>query len=454
MLTMQETATVVQGQLMGDNQVYQEVSTDSRTLTNGALFVALRGDRFDGHNYLEEAMHASAAGVMVESQSTLPIPQITVRNTQRALGQLAADWRRRFDIPMVAVTGSNGKTTVKEMIGRILNVRASTLISYGSFNNFIGVPLTLLKLRCTHRFAVVEIGMNQRGEIAHLANLVHPTVSVITNAGAAHLEQLSSVDQVADEKGQLVAALDTSGIPVLNVDSPYFPLWQRLAGSRRQVTFGLHAPADVSADYTPMNFGAQIRLRVPTDTFDVTLHLGGEHNVVNALAAAAAAVALDIPSATIKSGLETMRAVAGRLQLRQHCKGGTLIDDTYNANPNSMRAALKFMAQLTGDRRLVLGDMFELGLDGERFHREVGRLARACGIGRLYALGQLSATAVEEFGRGAVHYTDRRLLLRDLDEQLDATTTLLIKGSRGMRMNELADSICQVDKNIEEAVPC
>ncbi len=452
MLSMREAADVIQGLHSGNNPVFHEVSTDSRTIADNALYVALRGSRFDGHQFVDDAVKSGAVGVLVEIRSALQVAQIAVADTEQALGRLAAHWRRRFDIPVVAVTGSNGKTTVKEMIGRILNADAQALVSQGSFNNFVGLPLSLLKMRDSHDFAVVELGMNQVGEIQRLAEIARPTVSVITNAGAAHLEKLLSVDQVAAEKGRIIGALQADGIAVLNMDSSHYPIWREMAGSRRAVTFGRSAEADLSANYVVREFGSDVQFQTPHGSFDVNLRLAGEHNVVNALAAAAVGIALKLTHDTIKSGLEAMRPVARRLQLRTHIAGGRLIDDTYNANPSSVAAALKFISGLSGDRRLVMGDMFELGTSGQRFHREVGRLARASGIGRLYALGTLSAAAAAEFGRGATHYMDRKRLLRDLGTQLQETTTVLVKGSRGMRMDEIADSICPADRHPEGPV--
>ena len=455
MLTVLEAAEAVHGRHIGDNPVIESVSSDSRTIETGALFVALRGERFDGHRYVEEAVNKGAVGAMVDAESILPIPQIIVDDTEYALGQLAAGWRRRFDIPLVAITGSNGKTTVKEMIGKILTASDDTLISQGNYNNLVGLPLSLLKLRESHRFAAVEIGMNQVGEIERLASIAQPDVAVITNAGAAHLEFLVSVDQVATEKGRIIASLSDSGVAVLNADSSHYSAWCRTAGLRKVISFGFSSAADVSGTYATLTFGSQICMKTPLGEFQVDLQLAGEHNVMNALAAAAAAVALGLAPSSIKAGLENMSVVAGRLQPRKHLKGGCLIDDTYNANPNSVAAALAFISKLNGDRRLVIGDMFELGAKGEELHRDVGRLARECGIGRLYALGTLSAAAAEAFGRGATHYSDREMLINDLGSQLDETTTVLIKGSRGMKMDEIADSISMpANQYVEEVAEC
>jgi len=454
MLTMTDIAHLVEGQHSGENVLVEAVRTDSRTIDQGALFVALRGPRFDGHQFIDDVMARGARGVLVDTLSDSAIPQVLVSNTEQALGRLAAGWRSRFNIPIVAVTGSNGKTTVKEMVGCILRENAISLTSEGNLNNPVGLPLSLLELREAHRFAVVEIGMNQIGEIEKLAQIAKPTVAVITNAGAAHLENLLSIDQVAVEKGQIIAALDDDGTAILNADSPHYPTWRAIAAARKIVTFGLAGEADVSATFTAHEFQSKIKIKTSTAAFDLALQLPGEHNVLNALAAAAVGLALEIPCEQIQAGLESMRAVAGRLQLRQHFRGGRLIDDSYNANPNSVAAALFCLSKLGGDRRLVLGDMFELGDRGEEFHRDVGRLARSSGVGRLYALGELSTAAVQAFGRGARHYADRGALLQDLGSDLDATTTLLIKGSRGMKMDEIANFLCASEQHSSKARTC
>ncbi len=442
MLSTADVARAVHGDHIGVDTQFESVSTDTRTIENGALFVALRGERFDGHEYVDEAIKKGASAAMLESAVESSIPQVIVQDTEQALGELAAYWRRQFNFPVVAVTGSNGKTTVKEMIGHILRTNAQTSVSKGNFNNPIGLPLSLLKLRQSHQFAVVEIGMNQIGEIERLAQLAQPTVSVITNAGAAHLENLVSIEQVAVEKGKIIESLGKHGVAVLNADSPHYAHWQATAAKRKIVSFGFSDQADVSAQHVALKFASKIQIQSPVGTVEVELQLAGDHNVINALAASAVGIALEVPLSQIKAGLESMRAVAGRLQLRQHFRGGPLIDDTYNANPNSVAAALSYISRLSGDRRLVLGDMFELGAKGEKYHREVGRLARGSGIGRLYALGELSASAAQEFGRGAIHFSDRDSLLRELGTDLDATTTVLIKGSRGMKMDEIADFLC------------
>ncbi|MDE0309293.1 MAG: UDP-N-acetylmuramoyl-tripeptide--D-alanyl-D-alanine ligase [Acidiferrobacterales bacterium] len=442
MMDMQVVAQAVNGVHVGVNSWIHGVSTDSRTIADGSLFVALRGDRFDGHEFVRDAVDSGAAGAMVEQSMDVTVPQVVVEDTEVALGQLAADWRGRFDTPVIAVTGSNGKTTVKELIGTILGEASSTLVSSGNFNNSIGLPLSLLRFRESHRFAVVEIGMNQIGEIRNLSQIARPDIAVITNAGFAHLEHLQSVQQVAIEKGSLMSALDSDGVAVLNRDDEYFAYWKNEAAGRRVISFGLSADADVYAQFKPLQFSSVVHLETELGVIEAELKLAGAHNVINASAAVAAAIGAGAGCGEIAAGLEKMRAVCGRLQLRTHCAGGSLVDDTYNANPDSVAVALKVLGDFAGDRRLVIGDMFELGANVDEFHRDIGTQARAAGVGRLYAVGEYCRNAVREFGRGATHYENQQDLIEDLMGTLDSTTVVLVKGSHGMRMEHVANALC------------
>ena len=454
MLSLQEVAEMANGSRIGDDVMVRSIESDSRGISTGALFVALRGENFDGHDYIDQACQNGAHGALVETTTDNAIPQVVVEDTEFALGRMAASWRSRFDIPVVAVTGSNGKTTVKEMIGQILNFQAATLVSHGNFNNAIGLPMSLLKLRQEHRFAVVEIGMNQIGEIEYLANIAKPTIAVITNAGAAHLEFLSSVDQVAVEKGKILSPVGASGVAVLNRDSVYFDDWRVAAGARKVVSFGLSSEAGVSATYTNLEFGSLIDITTPAGCFSVELQLAAEHNVVNALAAAAVAIALGVSIKDIGKGLNSMQPVSGRFQRRVHKKGGELIDDSYNANPNSVAAAIDYLAAREGDRRMVIGDMFELGDKDESFHRDIGTRARVAGIGRLYALGHLSKATAQAFGRGARHYQSQVDLVSDLERELDPTTIVLVKGSRDMKMDQVVCELCNAKASNQQEPPC
>lgn len=456
MMTVREAARALHGEWRGQDVNFRAVSTDSRTVGYGDLFVALIGEKFDGHDFIAEVKKKGAAAAMVclesaaESQQT-GIPLILVKDTHQGLGQLAAHWRNGFSIPVVAVTGSNGKTTAKEMIASILRraVRAAdgvnnpdkVLATEGNLNNDIGVPLMLLRLREHHVYAVIEMGMNHAGEIAYLTRLTKPSVALITNAGAAHVEGLGSVEAVARAKGEIFSGLDQHGIAVINADDPNAPLWRKLAGRRKVVDFGLDGGPKVSARYRLDFLGSGMTLILPDGVEEVELQVPGEHNVRNALAAAAVAVALGIDPKAIASGLGGFRGVKGRLQKKHGLHDATLIDDTYNANPESVRAALAVLAKAPGKKILVLGDMGELGENARDFHERIGEEARRAGIDGLFALGELSAYTVAKFGPGARHFEKIEQLLAEVKSQLAADVTFLIKGSRFMQMERVVKHI-------------
>lgn len=423
---------------------FDGISTDSRTLRAGELFVALDGPRFDGHDYLEQAAAAGAAGALVR-RAHPALPCLEVADPLRALTQLAAAWRARFELPLVAITGSSGKTTVKELIAAALAGAGPVLATRGNRNNHIGVPLTLLELRDTHRAAVVEMGMNHVGEIAHLADLARPTVGVIGNAGAAHLEGLGSVAAIARSKGELVEHLPPDAVAVLNADDTYLSLWQRLAGPRRACTFGLGAQAEVTAHYRLLADGSEVELLTPAGSARARLHLLGRHNVRNALAATAAALAAGRPLGEIAAGLGRVRPVPGRLFPLAGRNGARVIDDSYNANPSSVQAAIEVLGALPGRRLLVLGDMAELGAEAAALHAQCGAAARAAGIDRLFTLGPLSAAAAGAFGAGACALDDRAALLEALEPLLQADATVLVKGSRSAGMEQVVQAIAAGD---------
>jgi UDP-N-acetylmuramoyl-tripeptide--D-alanyl-D-alanine ligase len=374
-----------------------------------------------------------------------------VENARLGLGQLAAYWRARFSIPVVAVTGSNGKTTVKEMIASILqqvtepeekvngkvNGSNQVLATEGNLNNDIGVPLMLLRLRERHHYAVIEMGMNHSGEIAYLTGLAKPDVALITNAGEAHVEGVGSLEAVARAKGEIFEGLAPQGIAVINADDLYAPLWRNLAGNRNVMDFGLKGKPRVSARWRPGSPGNRITLLLPDGAEDVELLVPGEHNVRNALAAAAAAVGMGVGAKAIASGLSAFRGVKGRMQQKRGLHGATLIDDSYNANPDSVRAALAVLAKAEGKKILVLGDMGELGERARDFHERIGEEARIAGIDRLVALGELSAYTAKKFGRGGRHFKEIEELLAEIESLLGPGVTLLIKGSRFMQMERV-----------------
>ena len=449
MMMLSQAAKVLNGSLVGADVQFTAVSSDSRKLSQGDMFVALRGERFDGYEFIAQAAQSGAAAAMVNADSHKEHPAnldsissaIVVADTRLALGQLAAHWRKQFDIPLVAITGSNGKTTVKEMLACILCAaagnKAAVLATTGNLNNDIGMPLTLLKMGRQHRYAVVEMGMNHPGEIDYLTRIACPDMALVNNAGTAHLEGLGSVEAVARAKGEIFAGLRANGMAIINADDDSAPLWRTLVGAHPLLEFGLGQQADVSGRWHPKGFGLQIEVRTPQGNFTADLQVPGEHNACNALAATAAAIGLNIPLEIIAAGLERFGGVAGRLQRKPARHGATLIDDTYNANPASLSAAIGVLASARGKRVLVLGDMGELGEKTASFHAETGREARDAGIERLFALGALSANTAREFGNGARHFESIEDLQDALEKELGGDTTVLVKGSRFMKMERV-----------------
>jgi UDP-N-acetylmuramoyl-tripeptide--D-alanyl-D-alanine ligase len=446
--TLASFARACGGRLTGADAAFSAVASDSRTLEPGELFVALKGPNFDAHQFVAAAASRGAVGAVVEVEQPLALPQIVVPDVQAALGSAAAAWRAAFKGPLVGVAGSNGKTTAKEMTASILRQAGECLATRGNLNNHIGVPLTLLGLGEAHRFAVVEMGANHAGEVAQLVALARPTIGMITNAGAEHLEGFGSLEGVARAEGEMVAGLAPSATAVINADDEFAGLW-RASTPARVVTFGVRASADFSASQVrtavgSAGFETSFLLRAPLGTATIRFSLGGGHNVANALAAAAAAVSAGATLEHVVAGLAAMRAVAGRLQFRAARGGAWLIDDSYNANPSSVRAAIEVLAQLPGRRWLVLGDMAELGEFAAAEHQAIGELARARGIERLYALGALAACAATSFGAGARSFTDVPTLLGALSAALEqgaADVRLLVKGSRVNRLERVVAAL-------------
>jgi UDP-N-acetylmuramoyl-tripeptide--D-alanyl-D-alanine ligase len=446
--TLDTFARACGGRLTGADAAFSSVASDSRTLAPGELFVALKGPNFDGHRFVAAAASLGAAGAVVEAEQPLTLPQIVVRDTQAALESAAAAWRADFAGPLVGVAGSNGKTTAKEMTASILRQAGECLATRGNLNNHIGVPLTLLRLGEVHRFAVVEMGANHAGEVARLVALARPTVGMITNAGAEHLEGFGSLGGVARAEGEMVAGLEPSATAVINADDEFAGLW-RASTPARVVTFGVRASADFSASEVrtavgSAGFETSFMLRAPLGTATIRIALGGGHNVANALAAAAAAVSAGATLEHVVAGLAAVRAVAGRLQFREASGGAWLIDDSYNANPSSVRAAIEVLAQLPGRRWLVLGEMAELGEFAAAEHEAIGEFARARGIEQLYTLGALAARAAASFGEGARSFTDVPALESALSAALAAPSAdvrLLIKGSRLNRLERVVAAL-------------
>ena len=443
---LSEVAKAIGAEMAGAEVGFTRVETDTRRLTPGCLFVALKGERYDGHAFIDEAIAKGAAAVMRQKDRPTPHtphPSLIVEDTRLALGRLAAWHRCRMPARILAVTGSNGKTTVKEMTAAILRAAVgedAVLATEGNLNNDIGVPLTLLKLTPSHRFGVIEMGMNHAGELAYLTRLARPDVALVNNAQRAHLEGLASVKAVARAKGEIYEGLAADGIALVNGDDPHAGLWLGLNAGRRILRFGLAPEADVRAEYELTPEGAHLFLHTPQGVIETQLAVLGLHNVRNAVAAAAAAIALGIAPAAIAQGLAAYRGVKGRLQVHPCILGARLIDDTYNANPDSVSAAIQVLAALPGRRILVLGDMGELGAQAAELHREIGRQAKAAGIDRLLALGELSVHAVQGFGPGAMHFERIEELLAEIENALGPEVTVLVKGSRFMRMERVVQS--------------
>jgi UDP-N-acetylmuramoyl-tripeptide--D-alanyl-D-alanine ligase len=441
MMMLSEAVALLGGRMSGREARFSGVSTDTRSLRAADLFVALRGERFDGHGFLKEAAAAKAAAALVDRRYTgeFPLPVAIVQDTRLALGELARHWRAQFGPALIAVTGSNGKTTVKEMLASILRTHAgegAVLATTGNLNNDIGLPLTLLRMRQAHRWCAIELGMNHKGEIAYLADIARPTVALVNNAQREHLEFMRSVAEVAAENASVYEALAPESVAVVNADDPQAAFFCARAGSRRVVDFGITGKAAVSATYELKALSIELSIRTPAGSADATLAIPGLHNVRNALAAAACAFAAGVAPKAIGDGLTVFRPYAGRLQVKQARGGATLIDDSYNANPDSVRAAIDVLASCPGPTVLVLGDMGEVGEHGPDFHREVGAYARSKGISSLLALGEATRHAVEAFGSGATHFDK----VEDLVPAV-AGTSILVKGSRFMKMERVVAAL-------------
>lgn len=430
------------------------VHTDSRTLQAGDLFVALRGERFDANQFIAQAAAQGATAVVCEPSGEAAaraanLPALIVPDSRIALGELAAGWRAQFQLPLIAVTGSNGKTTVTQMIASILRAHAGDAAhaTLGNLNNDIGVPLTLLALRPHHRISVVELGMNHPGEIACLAKLTQPTVALVNNAQREHQEFMQTVQAVAEENGAVLQALPTDGVAVYPQDDDYTALWDGLAGARARCRFAL-SEGEVSAAVVLWHAGAwQFTLKTPQGTAPLTLHIAGRHNVKNALAAAACALSAGVPLSAVVQGLTAFEPVQGRSRALSLASGSiSLVDDTYNANPDSVRAAIDVLAELPGPRLLVLGDMGEVGNQGPEFHAEVGAYAAEKGIEALFTLGELSLHAHRAFGaQKGQHFADMAAMQAAVSVVWRSVSSILVKGSRFMKMERVVQTLQEQD---------
>jgi UDP-N-acetylmuramoyl-tripeptide--D-alanyl-D-alanine ligase len=449
MLTLAQAAQALGATVVGPDARFESVSTDSRTLERGALFVALRGDRFDGHDYVAAARERGASAAMVErvagvSAQAAGMPLLVVGDAKLALGALAKHWRARFRVPAIGVVGSNGKTTVKEMVAACLREQYGperVLATAGNLNNDIGLPLTCLRLRAAHACAVLEIGMNHPGETGYLAGIAQPTIALVNNAQREHQEFMKSVDEVAAEHGALVRALPADGVAVLNRDDGHFEFWRELAGPRRVLDFGLAGGATVRATVRSTGAATEFELETDAGATTVRLHAPGVHNVRNALAAAAAASAAGASLEAVARGLAAFRPVKGRMQPKPGRNGVVVIDDTYNANPDSVRAAIEVLAASERPRVLVLGDMGEVGAQGDAFHAEIGRYAKESGVDRLLAVGTLARTAARAFGAGGEHLDSIEAVIARAQGLTALKGTILVKGSRFMRMERVVEHL-------------
>ena len=452
MTTLAAAANSMHGNLTGSDRIFDGVSIDTRTLRTGELFVALQGPNFDGRDYVLQASEKGAAAAVVAANVEDSIAQITVDDTRLALGRLGAEWRRDKSAVVVGITGSNGKTTLKELTAACLSQAAPTIATEGNLNNEIGMPLMLTRIDETHRYAVLEMGANHAGEISYLTSLAEPDVVVITNAGAAHLEGFGSVAGVAEAKGEILCGESRPGVAILNADDEYFALWAGMADDIEVMSFGIDALADVRAnDIVSDGGGSSFELHLPDVQLEVRLSIPGRHNVRNACAAAAIATTLGVAPEQIQAAFESVKPVAGRLQPGSGLSGSTLYDDSYNANPLSVAAAAEFLAGLKGQNWLVLGDMGELGDSAASLHTEVGAAAKSAGIDRLFATGELSRNSTEAFGANASWFESVNMLIDALRVSVTSDVNLLVKGSRFMRMERVVKALASPDAASEEA---
>lgn len=426
---------------------FDGVSTDSRNVAAGNLFVALRGERFDAHDFLDQVAERNVAALVVEQlPAGMTAAALVVPDTRLALGEIGHYWRRQFVLPLIGVTGSNGKTTVKEMIAAILEAAYGAekyLATRGNFNNDIGVPLTLMRLNAHCKAAVVELGMNHPGEIAVLSAIAQPSVGLVNNAQREHQEFMESVEAVARENGAVISSLPSDGTAVFPADEPFTPLWREYATNAacNVMTFGLSPDADVRCTYASNDFGSDLEVSTPNDQFGVSISAAGVHNVRNALAAIACTLAIGIGADAIVRGLQAFSPVNGRLQRKIASNGALVIDDTYNANPDSVRAAIDVLARTSAPRILVLGDMGEVGNEGRQYHEEIGAYARANGIDCLLTLGDLARYAAHAFGVHAIHHDDIESLNDALEAKVGKKATVLVKGSRFMKMERVVQHL-------------
>tara|TARA_R110000868_G_scaffold410505_4_gene698794 strand:+ start:23923 stop:25281 length:1359 start_codon:yes stop_codon:yes gene_type:complete len=445
-LSLSEVASATKGQLIGDDADFSGVSIDTRTLVQNNLYVAIKGESVDGHEYISQAIKAGASAVMVEHQVDVSVPQIIVEDTTKALGALAKYWRQQFTIPFIGLTGSCGKTSTKQMLAAICQQVGNTLYSTGNQNNQFGVPLTLFRLDENVEYAVIEMGTDRPGEIAYLTDIVEPQVALITNIAAVHIAKtgrFDSVDKIFTEKSNIFSHLPNNGCAILNADDAYYPQWCERLSQVNRISFGLQSKADVSA--TDLSHNADLQysfsLQTPVGSTDVHLSTIGKHNVENALAASAACIAIGLSLDDITTGLANIELVDRRL-IRYHAvNDASVIDDSYNANVKSVPAVIEMLAQYPGKRIMVLGDMGEVGPTSQAEHARMGQLAKDLGIDSFYAYGEETQYSISAFGDNGFHFDSHEALSEQLIKQLNPHTTVLVKGSNGMMMYKIVEAI-------------
>lgn len=442
-MKLSQLAKILNGTLTGVDTEFKNISIDSRATQNGDCFFAIKGEFFDGHDFIADVAKKNVAVIIVDRDIKIDIPHIRVKNTRQSLIDLAYFYRKNIIIPVAAITGSCGKTTTRALLENILKQSGTVLASKKSFNNDIGLPLTLLKLNPSYDFVVLEIGTNHPGEIVALTEIAKPTIAIVTMVAPVHIEYFGTLEAIAHEKGTIFEGLTSDGVAVINADDQYATLWKKMSASHRIITFSKNNSADVIACDIKFTLDGKtiFMLVLQNKNISVALPLLGEHNVTNALAAAAMAFALNIPIENIKTGLETVQPEYGRLVEKKGFAGATIIDDSYNANPASVKAAITLLTHRTKNSILVFGDMLELGNIADEQHADIGIFAKNVGIKQLFCYGKLSAQAAKTFGENAQHFDDQKILIDVLKNNLTQETTVLIKGSRGMKMEKVVEAL-------------
>ena len=443
-MMLDEVASILSAERVGENIKVKGISTDTRTIQGGELFLALKGPSFDGHDFVKTALEKGAVACLVQEKVDLEHYVIT-KDTHRALGLLAKAWRQRFKKPVIAVTGSNGKTTVKEMLASILKQDRSVMATYGNLNNDIGVPLTLFRLSEKYDAAVIEMGANHLDEIDYLTNIALPDIAIVTNVGNAHLEGFGSIENIAKAKGEIFNGLSKSGFAIINADDLFSDYMKKISGEYKVLTFGVKSKADVTCNWESGIDGSNLYVTTPEGDCKINLKLLGFHNVMNALASITASIAAGISLQQIVKGLEDLKPVNGRLQIKQGLNNSRVIDDTYNANPASLLAALNVLHDFSGKRFLALGDMGELGANADKLHIDAGIHAKESGVDSLYSFGKLAAKAAKEFGGNGFCYDKHEDMIDALRDELSQDVTLLVKGSRSMHMENVVNALTMAE---------